>query len=282
MKLSLLLQKKPIINEGFKNESISFFFSYNGLKHSPYILKSHIPVQYSDDQIQNNNLSKEEFLTNLEYLHEIDKKILLLFANDPLSILSFKSIERRLGLHQQSISRSLKRLLESEILEKTSLGYKLFKENKFLTDPLLANPDRFEEEKEFFKSKNKRKFAQIMQIRIPLKNNTESIVHHLMGKWIGELRWDGLVTKETGVILRWIAYDKLNGNKIFYFNVNIVSEYIVIESDADSDKNKIDAIGYSNRIIHEIIKILQDKVLEEDKRISTHAKYVSYNHKNRK
>ncbi len=281
MKLNLLLQEKSIINEEFQIESISLF-PKNYLQYYPHISKAYVPLQFSNNQIQNNIASKEESPTDLEDLREIDKKILLLFASDPSSIFSFKAIERRLDLHQQSITRSLKRLLELDLLEKTTLGYKLFKENNFLTNPLLGNNDRFEEEKELFKRKNKRKFTQLIQIHIPLKNNIESIVNHLIGKWIGELRWDGLVTKETGVTLRWIAFDKQNSNKIFHFNVNIVSEYIVIESDADSDKNRIDAIGYSNRIINEVIKVLQDKVKEEDRIIATPTKCISYNQKNRK
>ncbi|HXT85027.1 MAG TPA: hypothetical protein VN704_11985 [Verrucomicrobiae bacterium] len=281
MKLDLLLQEKSHITERVQFEFLSLF-PKNCLQHYPYISKEYIPLQFSNNQIQNNIAAKEASPTDLEELREIDKKILLLFASDPLSIFSFKAIERRLDLHQQSITRSLKRLLELDLLEKTSLGYKLFKENNILTNPLLENNDRFEEEKELFKRKNKRKFTQLMQIRIPLKNNIESIVNHLIGKWIGELRWDGLVTKETGVTLRWIAFDKQNNNKIFHFNVNIVSEYIVIESDVDSDKNRIDAIGYSNRIIREVIKVLQTKVKEEEGLIATIPKYISYPQKNRK
>jgi hypothetical protein len=73
-----------------------------------------------------------------------------------------------------------------------------------------------------------------------------------------------LVKKETGVTLQWIAINKYNNkNKLFQINVNIVSEYVVIECNAVSDKEKIEAMSCSNRIVSEIIKTLQDNLQEE-------------------
>ena len=43
----------------------------------------------------------------------------------------------------------------------------------------------------------------------------------------------------------------------------ILSEYIIVESDAASDSEKIKAMYYSNRIIEEITKILQENLHEE-------------------
>ena len=98
---------------------------------------------------------------------------------------------------------------------------------------------------------------------MPVKGNIEPIVDHLTGKWFGNLRWFGLIKKETGFRLQWIVVDKNSNNKIFQINVNILSEYIIVESDAVSDSEKVEAMYYSNRIIEEIIKILQENLLEE-------------------
>jgi len=88
------------------------------------------------------------------------------------------------------------------------------------------------------------------------------VANKLVGKWFGSLRWFGLIKKETGSTLQWVAIDKYN-NKLFQINVNIVSEYIVIESNAVSDKEKIEAMSCSNRIVSEITKILQIKLQQE-------------------
>ncbi len=58
--------------------------------------------------------------------------------------------------------------------------------------------------------KTKKRFNQLIQIRIPIKNNIELIVNHLIGKWFGNLRWFGLIKKETGFTLQWIAINKYN------------------------------------------------------------------------
>ncbi len=86
----------------------------------------------------------------------------------------------------------------------------------------------------------------------------------MIGKWFGNLRWFGLIKKEAGSTLQWIAIDKYNNNKLFQINANIVAEYIVIESNAVSDKEKVEAMSSSNRIVSEIIKIIQDNQQEEE------------------
>jgi len=178
------------------------------------------------------------------------------------STYSFKALERKLDIHQQSLSRALKRLLDLDLIEKTSSGYKLVEGSAYNFNQKLE--DNFlNEELEIDKSKKLRKYKQLIQIYMPVKSNIEPIVAHLAGKWFGNLRWFGLIKKETGFRLQWIAVDKHSSNKIFQINVSILSEDIVVETDAVSDGEKVEAMHYSNRIIEEIIKILQENLLEE-------------------
>lgn len=143
---------------------------------------------------------------------------------------------RKLDIHQQSLTRALKRLGDLNLIEKTPSGYKLIKKNISLSNAIFENSQL---EKELFETKKPRKrFNQLIQICIPIRNNIELIVNRLNGKWFGNLRWYGLIKKETGFTLQWIAINKYNNNKLFQINVNIVSEYIVIESNAVSDKKR--------------------------------------------
>ncbi|HEY0579447.1 MAG TPA: MarR family transcriptional regulator, partial [Candidatus Nitrosocosmicus sp.] len=177
-----------------------------------------------------------------------DKKILSLLDEEILSTYSFKALERKLDIHQQSLTRALKRLRELGLIEKTPAGYKLIKKNISLSDTILENNQLLKEEEEESArvKKTRKRFDQLIQIRIPIRNNTELIINRLIGKWFGNLRWFGLVKKETGSTLQWIAIDKYNNNKLFQINVNIVSEYIVIESNAISEKEKVEAMSSSN------------------------------------
>jgi DNA-binding Lrp family transcriptional regulator len=191
-----------------------------------------------------------------------DKKILSLLRKEMWAIYSFKALERKLAIHQQSLSRSLKRLLDLNLIEKTSLGYKLIERNAYSLNSILDD-NLLNEELEIDKSKKNRKYKQLIQIYISVKGNIESIADRLTGKWFSNLRWFGLIKKETGFRLQWIVVDRYSNNKIFQINVSILSEYIIVESDAVSDSEKVEAMYYSNRLIEEIIKVLQERLHEE-------------------
>ena len=196
------------------------------------------------------------------------------------STYSFKALERKLDIHQQSLARALKRLRHLDLVEKTPNGYRTTKnKNAFLPNTTLKNSLLMEEDKAEIEEtavvaagpelslqtkETRKRFSQLIQISIPIRSNIEMIINQLVGKWFGNLRWFGLVKKEAGVTLQWIAISKYNNkNKMFQINVNIVSEYVVIECNAVSDKEKVEAMSFSNRIVSEIIKTLQDNLHEE-------------------
>jgi hypothetical protein len=83
------------------------------------------------------------------------------------------------------------------------------------------------------------------------------------GKWFGNLRWLGLVKKDTGYRLEWVALDKYSDENLFKIIVNIVADYIIVESDAEDQEEKMDAMASSNRIVGDIIKIIKDNVKNE-------------------
>ena len=208
------------------------------------------------------HVNNEELTTSINDIRNNDKKILSLLQKEMLATYSFKALERKLDIHQQSLSRALKRLLDLDLIEKTSSGYKLVERNMYNFNPILED-NLLNEEIEIDKSKKHRKYKQLIQIYMPVKSNIEPIVDNLAGKWFGNLRWFGLIKKETGFRLQWIAVDKHSSNKIFQINVSILSEYIIVETDAVSDGEKVEAMHYSNRIIEEIIKILQENLIRE-------------------
>jgi DNA-binding MarR family transcriptional regulator len=243
-----------------------------------------------DDKNQNQNQITDTFLTNGNYeplqllnykvdllnddshpisindLRDNDRKILSLLKDEIVSTYSFKALERKLNIHQQSLSRALKRLVELDLIEKVPAGYKLIEKNNFISNTALENSKLLEEDEEesFRVKKTRKRFDQLIQIRIPIRYKIKSIINHLIGKWFGNLRWFGIIKKETGSTLQWIAIDKYSNNKLFQINVNIVSEYIVIESNAVSDKEKVQAMSSSNKIVSEIIKIIQENQQEEE------------------
>ena len=244
------------------NIDTTFPFNANNIEEDNYQQQHQQPLKPL--KYQHIDSDNDELSISIDDLHNNDKKILVFLSEEVWSTYSFKAIERKLDIHQQSLSRALKRLEYLNLIEKTPYGYKLKGKDIFQLTSIIQNIQS-EEESLVFETKTKKRFNQLIQIRIPIKSNIDIIVNKLVGKWFGNLRWFGLIKKETGVTLQWTAINKFdnNNNNLFQINLNIVSEYIVIETDAMSDKEKIDAMSYSNKLVEEITKILKSNLNED-------------------
>jgi DNA-binding Lrp family transcriptional regulator len=205
--------------------------------------------------------TEDDYILSIKDLHRIDRKILRLLTEQPWSIYSFKALERKLSVHQQTLARSLRRLVELSLIEKSPAGYRLNEMNAPSILSLSENStiNLFGEEELLLedpsKSKKQRKFNQLLQIYLPVKVvDVKQVVDRLTRKWFGNLRWLGLVKKDTGYRLEWVVRGKYEDNDLFRINVTIVSEYVIAESDAETMSDKIEAVSYSNKIVGEIIK----------------------------
>ena len=229
-------------------------------------LKSH------DHRINKDYFSTDEYILSIKDLHEVDKRILRLLSEHLWSIYSFKALERKLNVHQQTLARSLRRLIELDFIEKSPSGYRLNEMSASTVLSLIEDStiELFNNEEDplsekMGKSKKIKRFKQLLQIYLPIKLDVEQLAAGIIHKWFGNLRWLGLIKKDTGYRLDWIALDKYSNKELFKINVNVVSEYVIVESDAETDSEKIEAIFYSNKIVSEIIKELKkDKTENPD------------------
>jgi len=259
---SNLTMPRVIIKSNMDFHSLSYLKQYCSRHQNQITIRandSYGPLQLLQYQL---GPDEDSYPLSINDLHNNDKKILSLLDEEICSTYSFKAIQRKLDIHQQSLARALKRLVYLELVEKSPTGYKLNKKNMF-TSKAFENSQLVEEEENTEVTKAKKRFNQLIQMRIPIKTSIELIANRLIGKWFGDLRWFGLIKKETALTFQWIAINKYNNNNLFQINVNIVSEYIVIECNAVSDKEKIEAMLYSSRIVNEIMKILQSNLQEE-------------------
>jgi DNA-binding transcriptional ArsR family regulator len=159
---------------------------------------------------------------------------------------SFTGLMRKLNLHQQSLVRSLKRLQDLGLIDRSRMGYKLTKNG---IETISKYGMRFTH-----KVQKRKEYIQLLQTYVPINIKYKDIVHSLIGKWFNNLRWTGLSENELGYMLQWVSRD---GS--FQINLRIISDYVVIETNAVSDKEKIEAMTGSYRIFEQITKILQNK-----------------------
>nr|MDQ3969277.1 MarR family transcriptional regulator [Thermoproteota archaeon] len=113
--------------------------------------------------------------------HNNDNKILALLNEDG-SNYSFKGLMRKLNLHQQSLSRALRRLEEMELVEKSPVGYQLSKAGA----TAMSRIEFLQQQQHKPKG---REYMQLLQTYIPLNVKASEVMRHLIGKWFKNLRW---------------------------------------------------------------------------------------------
>ncbi len=207
-------------------------------------------VKVDDKMVQiiidsSSDVSLDDFQVN-------DKKVLSLLNQDSDvndNKYTFNGLVRKLGIHQQSLARSLHRLENAGLVKKTDYGYKLTKN----LDSVLVKKSRIDLENLSKTISNQyAQFEQIIQLYIPTTVKVENVVSRLLGKWFGTLRWIGVVEGDGGYVLQWTSNDK------YHVNLKLVSRYAVVESDAVGAKNKSEATINAHRILEQITKLLKE------------------------
>jgi DNA-binding HxlR family transcriptional regulator len=207
-------------------------------------------VKVDDKMVQividdTSSVSLDDFQTN-------DKKILSLLNQDgdvSDNQYTFNGLVRKLGIHQQSLARSLHRLENAGLVKKTDYGYKLTKN----LDSVLVKKSRIDlENLSKIVLHQQTQFEQIIQLYIPTTIKVEDVVNKLLGRWFGTLRWIGIVEGDGGYVLQWASNEK------YHVNLKLVSRYAVVESDAEGAKNKSEATINAHRILEQITKLLKE------------------------
>lgn len=189
---------------------------------------------YEDDFISVNDLRQTD----------IDILEILLDNGDENTIatFTFNGLKIRSNLHQEKLSRSLKRLKELGLINKTKLGYNFNKKEKFIFSKLksILNVER----------NNKTKYTQIIQVTVPFQISNEQIVQKLVGKYFGSLRWIGIIQNIKGYQLKWKEIENFIEIVVYLSNNNII-----IETNDDNLLNISKAFSYSTKIIESICNI---------------------------
>jgi DNA-binding HxlR family transcriptional regulator len=211
---------------------------------------------------ESSGISLDDFQSN-------DKKVLSVLNQDSDladNQYTFNGLVRKLGIHQQSLSRALHRLEEAGLVQRTESGYKLSKNLR----SVLVKQARIDLENLSRKiSKQHLQFVQILQLYIPATVKIDDIVGKLVGKWFGNLRWIGLIEGDGGYVLQWANSYK------FQINLKIVSRYATVESNATSDKDKAEAMMGAHRIFEQFTKVI--KTDSEKNHKNSNFSYNQYN-----
>jgi hypothetical protein len=125
------------------------------------------------------------------------------------------------------------------LVEKTEAGYKLRKMGMASVQRLRKGTD----------------YMQLLQTYIPVNVKASEVVSHLVGKWFKNLRWLGMIESATGYTLQWASED---GS--FQINLRLISDYIVIETNASTEREKVQSMAGSYAIYQQITKVIENRI----------------------
>ena len=196
-------------------------------------------------------------------LRQNDNRILSFFSKESGSNYSFRGLMRSLNIHQQSLARALDRLEDLGLIERSTSGFRLTKDGKSMT----SNHHFL---KENITTNIQRKYSPLLQTYIPIRIKTSEIAENLVGKWFNKLRWAGLLNDGSLYILQWVSVENgiqsgpasntTNISAPFMVNLRLMSDYIIIETNAISMREKVDAMIASRRILHLLTNLFQKRL----------------------
>jgi DNA-binding Lrp family transcriptional regulator len=185
----------------------------------------------------------EDDIISINDLRQTDIDILeILFDNgdeNTIATFTFNGLKIRSNLHQEILSRSLKRLKELGLINKTKFGYNFNKKEKFIFPKLKSILNE--------KRNNQTKYIQIIHVTVPFQISNEQLIQQLVGKYFGSLKWIGIIQTIKGYQLKWQAIENFIEIVVYLSNNNII-----IGTNDDNPLNISKAFSYSTRIIESI------------------------------
>ena len=158
---------------------------------------------------------------------------------------SFQGIRRRLGLHQETLSRALHRLERDGFIVKSEKEYTLSRKGEEAVSRHAAQADRRESYS-----------IPILRTILPVDVTATALLSSLSHRWFGNMRWYGSSQSADETTLTWITPDgKMK------LNARISDGYLSIESEAISAQGQSEAVKAAYEIFHHVSKALRQPTI---------------------
>lgn len=126
-------------------------------------------------------------------LRENDREVLEFLRGQAEVAVGFQGLRRRLGIHQEKLSRALHRLQADDLVEKTELGYRVSPRAVSILSPTAIRPAM--------------QRVPLLRTFLPLNLNLRDIAASMRGSWFGPLHWYGLTESPDEIVLSWVSED---------------------------------------------------------------------------
>lgn len=118
-------------------------------------------------------------------------------GDDDAQQFSFQGIRRKLGLHQETLSRALRRLQRDGYIEKLEHSYTISEKGQ-TTISTGKRIDELTGERDSYP-------VVLLQSVLPSELNLQQLVDSMSYKWFGNLRWLGSSSRSGITTLSWIT-----------------------------------------------------------------------------
>lgn len=128
--------------------------------------------------------------------YELDsrqREVLSAMSEETDATYSFQGLRRKLGFHQEMLSRTLDRLEEQELVQRTADGYRL-------STRTLGGQFGYDTSARTFETK-------VVTAYLPTEIDFTFMLGKLRGRWFKEFRWLGYSQSKEGLSLNWITDD---------------------------------------------------------------------------
>ena len=174
-------------------------------------------------------------------LDDREIEVLKLLSSQQNAHFSFQGLRRRLGLHQETLTRTLKRLEDAHAIERSPDGYTLRNSggNSFSFAVRTTSPNS----------------KPLVEAYLPAQVNVTVLFQRLRGRWFGNFRWLGYSHDGNLLSMSWISED---GHLELQAKIN--SDKITIGADTRGNYNQSEQMAAAYQLFDHITRITEEMV----------------------
>src|SRR3989475_2646231 len=163
-----------------------------------------------------------------------EELVMNMLSSETDATYSFQGMKRRLGLHQEKLTRILKRLEDDNLVLKTDEGYKVLHHSRKTTRHLDEG-------------------EPVIRGQLPPGIDPNLLTSKLKGRWFKNFRWLGYSSSASGQSLYWITEDGR-----FQLVVRLAPAEILVWSQATNEVETHSSIAAGYELFDRISRILPE------------------------
>jgi len=173
-------------------------------------------------------------------LDDREIEVLKLLSSEQNAHFSFQGLRRRLGLHQETLTRTLKRLEDARAIERCPDGYTLKKPSGSFSFTVRTTAPNSK---------------PIVEAYLPTQVDVTVLFQRLRGRWFGNFRWLGYSHDGNLLSMSWISED---GRMELQAKIN--SDKITIGADTHGNYNQSEQMAAAYQLFDHITKVAEEMV----------------------